>query len=105
MVRRGLDRMSGQMTGPFDSRRERAVVNWDLCGEPMWSGGKRGYIERPLAVPRSYHGLTCAKGLGPCKVWRHTLHVCTAVLTMAWLAVDLRRPNLKHSKSRSLAPS
>ena len=34
----------------------------------------------------------------------HTFEVCIAVLTVAWLAVDLGRPDLMQSKSRLLAP-
>lgn len=66
--------------------------------------GKRGYIERFFALLKRYYGLNDVQVLGLYKVWRHTFEVCIAVLTVAWLAVDLGRPDLMHSKSRLLAP-
>jgi len=66
--------------------------------------GERGYIERLFALLKRYYGLNDVQVIGLCKVWRHTFEVCIAVLTVAWLAVDIGRPELMHSKSRLLAP-
>jgi hypothetical protein len=66
--------------------------------------GKRGYIERFFALLKRYYGLNDVQVLGLRKVWRHTFEVCIAVLIVAWLAVDLGRADLTHSKARLLAP-
>lgn len=66
--------------------------------------GKRGYIERFFALLKRYYGLNDLQVVGLYKVWRHTFEVCIAVLTVAWLAVDIGRPDLMHSKARLLAP-
>ncbi len=66
--------------------------------------GKRGYIERFFALLKRYYGLNDVQVIGLYKVWQHTFEICFAVLVVAWLAVDIGRPDLMHSKSRLLAP-
>lgn len=68
------------------------------------SRGKRGYIERFFALLKRYYGLNDVQVLGLQKVWRHTFEGSIAVLVVAWLAVEVGRPDLMHSKARLLAP-
>jgi len=68
------------------------------------SRGKRGYLERFFALLKRYYGLNDVQVLGLQKVWRHTFEVCIAVLVVAWLAVEVGRPDLMHSKAQLLAP-
>jgi len=58
--------------------------------------------DAPWAIPLLELFRHCVVGLY--KVWRHAFEVCIAVLTVAWLAADIGRPDLMHSKARLLAP-
>jgi hypothetical protein len=43
-------------------------------------------------------------GRGLQKVWRHTFEVCIAGWIVAWLATEVGRLDLMHSKARLLVP-
>lgn len=90
----------------FNPRRRRkkdlATLDYIACWRE--ARGKRGYIERFFALLKRYFGLNDIHVFGLYKVWQHTFEVCIAVLIVAWLATEIGRPDLMHSKSRLLAP-
>lgn len=90
----------------FNPRRagKKFVVTMSYIAWWRRSRGKRGYIERFFALLKRYYGLNNVQVMGLQKVWRHTFEVCIAVLIVAWLATELGRPDLMHSKARLLAP-
>lgn len=85
-------------------RQKKAIATLEYIA--WWRGarGKRGYIERFFALLKRYFGLNELHGCGLYKVWQHTFEICIAMLTVAWLAVEIGHPDLMHSKSRLLAP-
>jgi hypothetical protein len=90
----------------FNPRRagKKFVVTMGYIAWWRHSRGKRGYIERFFALLKRYYGLNDVQVIGLQKVWRHTFEVCIAVLIVAWLATEVGRPDLMHSKARLLAP-
>ena len=85
-------------------RGKKWLATLDFIAYWREARGKRGYIERFFALLKRYFGLNEWQLLGLKNAWRHTFETCFAVLIVAWLAVEIGRPDLMHSKSRLLAP-
>ncbi len=85
-------------------RRKKALATLDYIAWWRDARGKRGYLERFFALLKRYFALNDVHAFGLYKVWQHTFEVCIAVLIVAWLATEIGRPDLMHSKSRLLAP-
>jgi hypothetical protein len=66
--------------------------------------GKRGSLERFLALLKRSFRLNHRQGQGLRRAYQHTFEVMLAVLRVAQLADHVGRPDLAHARSRLLAP-
>ncbi len=83
---------------------KKALLTLEWVAHSRQDRGKRGYIERFLAVLKQYYRLNRLQRTGFWKAYVHACELCFAVLVVAWLADLVGRPDLIHARSRLLAP-